>query len=180
MEKSWKTIHSESLLKTSVFEVIKEECELSDGRIMPAYYRLKCGDWVNVIPFTKEGKVVMLRQYRHGSGLWHWEVPGGAMSRRSGETPLAAIQRELLEETGYESSEWESVGFHYPNPALQENKLHVFIAKNCMKTSELNLDPYEDLTLHELSVEDLKDLIRKKEITHSLIVASLAYGFLKI
>ena len=185
MEKLWKTIRSESLLKTSVFEVSKEECELPDGRIMPAYFRLTCGDWVNVVPFTKEGKVLLLRQYRHGSGKWHWEIPGGAMSRSSDgganrETPIVAAQRELLEETGFESSRWESAGVHWPNPALQANQIHTFIAYDCVRVGELNLDPYEDLTVHELSVDEIKELVRKKEINHSLILAALAFGFFKI
>ena len=180
MEKPWKTIHSESLLKTSVFEVTKEKCQLPDRRIMPAYYRVNCGDWINVVPFTKEGKLLMLRQYRHGNRQWHWEVPGGAMSMKSGESPLAAAQRELLEETGHESTEWEEAGVHFPNPALQGNRLHTFIAHNCVRTSELKLDPFEDLTLHELTPAEVKELIRKKELNHSLILASLVYGFLKV
>lgn len=187
MEKLWKTIRSESLLKTSVFEVSKEECELPDGRIMPAYFRLTCSDWVNVVPFTKEGKVLMLRQYRHGSGQWHWEIPGGAMSLSRpdedngvNESPLMAAQRELLEETGYQSSRWESAGSHWPNPALQANQIHTFIAYDCVCVAELNLDPYEDLTVHELSVDEIKELVRKKEINHSLILAALAFGFLDV
>lgn len=180
MEKPWKTIHSESLLKTSVFEIVKEQCELPDKRVMPAYFRIQCADWVNVVPFTTEGKVLMLRQYRHGSRQWHWELPGGAISFRSGENPLMAAQRELLEETGYESARWEGVGSHRPNPALQSNQMHTFVAYDCVRTSELKLDPYEDLSVHELSVEEVKHLIRTKEIDHSLMLASLMYGFLKI
>ena len=180
MEKPWKTIHSESLLKTSVFEISKEKCELPDGRIMPAYFRVTCTDWVNVVPFTPEGKIIMLRQYRHGSGEWNWEIPGGALSRNAGENPLMAAQRELLEETGCESVKWENAGAHRPNPALQGNQMHTFIAYDCVKTSELKLDPYEDLTIHYLTQDEVKNLIRKKEITHSLMLASLLYGFLKI
>lgn len=179
MEKPWKTIHSESLLKTSVFEISKEKCELPDGRIMPAYFRVSCTDWVNVVPFTLEGKIIMLRQYRHGTKEWHWELPGGAMSFHAGENPLMAAQRELLEETGYASSRWENKGAHRPNPALQGNQMHTFVAYDCVRTSDLKLDPFEDLTIHEVSQEEVKELIRTKQINHSLMLASLVYGFLK-
>lgn len=180
MEKPWKTIHSESLLKTSVFEISKEKCELPDGRIMPAYFRIACTDWVNVIPFTKEGKIIMLRQYRHGSGEWNWELPGGALSPRTNEDPLLGAQRELLEETGCQSKRWEYKGAHRPNPALQNNKMHTFVAYDCEKTSDLELDPYEDLTIHYLTQEEVKNLIHTQQITHSLMLASLVYGFLEI
>lgn len=179
MEKPWKTIRSESLLKTPIFEILKEECEMPDGRIMPAYYRVDCTDWVNVVPFTSDGKILMIRQYRHASGQWHWEIPGGAMSRRNGESALLAAQRELSEETGFTSTEWVDLGPHWPNPALQSNKLHTFIARNCKKTDELNLDPYEELTLHELTVDEVKALIRSRQINHSLMMASIACALME-
>lgn len=169
---SWKTLKSKEILRVGLFRLRKDECELPDGRVMPGYYVIEFGDWVNVVPVTASGQVVMVNQYRQARGEFFLEIPGGSTDTKDA-SPEAAARRELLEETGYSSAEWESCGFHCPNPALQNNRLHTFIAWNCEYIRPPKLDPFEDLSVRLLPIAKVFDLLDSGEIQHSLIATSL-------
>ncbi|MCX7937524.1 MAG: NUDIX hydrolase, partial [Chlorobi bacterium] len=82
--------------------------------------------WVNVLPLTADGKVVMVRQYRHGSDLVTLEFPGGVVAH--GEEPAAAAMRECTEETGYASTpdKLVLVGEQLPNPAFMATRCYTY------------------------------------------------------
>jgi ADP-ribose pyrophosphatase len=170
--KPWKTLDSEELAKFGYFRLRKDKCELPDGRIMPSYYTIEFGDWVNVIPVTKDKKIVLIRQYRHSVGETTIEIPGGSIDPKLEEPPQRAAQREMEEETGYTSPKLELIGVQYPNPALLSNRMHTFIAWDCEKTKEQALDPFEDIETFEVSIPELKNLIETGKITHSIILGS--------
>jgi 8-oxo-dGTP pyrophosphatase MutT (NUDIX family) len=100
------------------------------------------------------------------------EIPGGSTHGR-GEEPRLAGERELLEETGYQAREWFHCGHHFPNPALQDNRMHTFLAVGCQKVQEPCLDPYEDLIVKIQPVRAVVERLLRGEIKHSLIAASL-------
>jgi ADP-ribose pyrophosphatase len=169
----WKILKSEKLFQTGFFRFRVDECELPDGRIMPRYYVMEFADWVNVVPITREGKMVLVRQYRHGADREFIEIPGGSTEPGLKEDPQRAGERELLEETGYQSKQWVYCGSHSPNPALQNNRMHTFVAFDCEKTAEPNLDPFEDLYVELVDVEKALKMWVANEFDHSLIAASL-------
>lgn len=169
----WKILNSKNLFKAGFFSLRVDECELPDKRVMPRYYVMEFPDWVNVVPITKDGKIVMVEQYRHGADVNCLEIPGGS-TNPGGEDAQAAGARELLEETGFSSSNWISCGFHYPNPALQSNRMHTFVALECEKVSEPNLDPFEDLRSVLMDPREVVQRLERGEIHHSLIAASLS------
>lgn len=169
----WKVLKSTELMKARVFKLREDKCQLPDGRVMPSYYVMEFPDWVNVIPITADKKMVMIEQYRHAGGEVFLEIPGGS-THGEGEDPLEAAKRELLEETGYESSEWIYVGSHNPNPALQNNRMQTYLALNCRKVAEPSLDPFEDLTVKLMPVSEALERWRNGEIQHSIIAASIA------
>ena len=117
----------------------------------------------------------MVEQYRHAARENFREVPGG--STDPGEDPLVAGQRELREETGYTSATWIACGSHFPNPALQSNRMHTYLALDCVKVGEPKLDPFEDLRTFTMSARDLYDQWLDGQIRHSIISASLAAGY---
>jgi ADP-ribose pyrophosphatase len=175
----WKVLKSNQVFQSGFFRLRVDECELPDQRVMPRYYVMEFPDWVNVVPVTDDGQMILIDQYRHGAGLDFLEIPGGS-SHSGGEDPLVAGQRELLEETGYEAREWVHCGFHYPNPALQDNKMHTFLALGCRKTREPELDPFECLTVRSVSLQEAVELFNDGAFKHSLMSASMALGLRKL
>ncbi len=167
----WKTLESEQIFKSGLVSIDKEKCQMPDGRIMPSYYILRFPDWVNVMPVTKDRKVVLIKQYRHATGLVHWEVPGGAVHR--GEDARLGALRELEEETGYSSSQLIKVGETFPNPALQDNKIHTYLALDCELKGTQTLDPYEDIEVEAIPLEELEVWLRRGDFNHNIVVASI-------
>src|SRR5690349_16614812 len=100
------------------------EDQVEDGRTGKRYPRvaISCPDWVNVIPVTRSGEVVLVRQFRFGIWQDTLEIPGGMVD--DGEAPADAALRELEEETGYRPRELVPLGSIHPNPALQSNRCH--------------------------------------------------------
>lgn len=176
----WKVLKSQELIKLGFFRLRDDMCELPDGRVMPHYYVIEFADWVNVVPISTDGQVIAIEQFRHGSDCTHLEIPGGSMDPRIKEEPQAAGERELLEETGYASEHWIYCGFHYPNPALQNNRMHTFLALDCRKVAEQHLDPFEDLSVQTFPVKELETKLNRGEFTHSLIAASVALALPKL
>lgn len=168
----WKVLSSETVFGAGFFRLRRERCELPDGRVMPSYYVTEFQDWVNVVPVTEEGEIVLVEQYRHAAGEVFLEIPGGA-THGSGEDPELAGRRELLEETGFEGREWIYCGDQFPNPAVQTNRLHTYLAFGCRRVAEPNLDPFEDLQTRVLPLKELYGKLERGELKHSLIANSL-------
>lgn len=171
--KPWKTLNSEELAKFGYFRLRKDKCELPDGRVMPGYYTIEFNDWVNIIPVTKNKKIVLIKQYRHSVGEVTIEIPGGSAHPKDNEPMEKAAVRELEEETGYTSSRIEFVGSHHPNPALLSNRMHTFIAWDVEKTKPQELDPFEDIETFEATFDELNELIYSGKISHSIILGSI-------
>lgn len=136
---------------------------------------LESPDWVNVVAITPDEKVVIVRQHRFGTGRSTTEIPAGIVEpdESSGE---AAI-RELLEETGYTSDEWEYLGFVEPNPAFIDNRCHHWVARNARKTAEPALDQGEALTVATMSLDEIGEEIAQNRFRHSLAFTALAHLF---
>jgi 8-oxo-dGTP pyrophosphatase MutT (NUDIX family) len=141
------------------------------------FYVIETGDWVNVIPLTKDRQVVMVKQYRHGSKQVTLEIPGGLVD--PGDTPESAASRELLEETGYQTDNLTEIGIVNPNPAIFNNRCYTFIAGNIRKTREPMPDQTEDIEVVLIPVADIPDLIRKGEIDHAMVITAFYWYFFR-
>lgn len=135
------------------------------------FHLIESVDWVNVIPVTPDGKLVMIEQYRHGSQAVTLEIPGG-MIDDSDPSPAAAAQRELTEETGYHSDRIEFLGAISPNPAVQTNKCYSFLARNVLPIQDPELDHAEDIAVRLIDHDEVPRLIAEGKIDHSLVVTA--------
>src|SRR5262245_60957605 len=85
-----------------------QQIRLPDGRLIDDYHRSLLPDYAVMFVETADGHVVVEKQYKHGVGAVTLTLPAGLMKPE--EDPLLAAKRELLEETGYEASEWRCLG----------------------------------------------------------------------
>ena len=169
MEK-WPTLEKVEVLRAHVFRYLKAKRQSPTTKKISDFDIVQCSNWVNVVAITPDQKIVLIKQYRHGLDCITTEITGGAVDHK--EDMLLAAQRELQEETGYTSTNWKSLGRVDVNPAFMTNYCETFLALNAVKTHDQNLDPFEEIDVFLEDKEDINLLIKKGEITHSLIIAA--------
>ncbi len=170
-DRKWEILHSEYLIKRPWLTARRDHVKLPTGAECPEYYILEYPDWINVIAITREGKFVMVRQYRHGIQETHYELCAGVMD--SGETPLEAARRELYEETGFGGGEWSEFMTTCPNPSSMNNTSHTFLAIGVEQISTQHLEATEDITVHFFERDEVVAMLRDDLIRQALMVAPL-------
>jgi 8-oxo-dGTP pyrophosphatase MutT (NUDIX family) len=136
------------------------------------FYVFDSVNWVNVIAVTPDQQLVMVEQYRHGSGTVELEIPGGMMD--PGEaSPVATAVRELREETGYEGADARLIGRIFANPAIMTNTCFTVLIDNCRLQHTVELDHGEDLATRLVPVAEIPRLVAEERIQHSLVVVAL-------
>ncbi len=126
------------------------------------------GDWVMTLPLTADGRVVMVRQYRHGIEGVSLELPGGLID--PGDTsPEAAGERELKEETGYEAPEYILIGSCFPQPAVLDNRGFFILAGNAHLTCEPQPDHGEDIEVVLLPLDEIPRKIENGQISNGMV-----------
>ena len=165
----WRRLGSERLQRCTVFDLDRVRFEPPEG---PAreFWVVEAPDWINVVPLTDDRRVVMVRQYRFGIDGFTLEIPGGMCD--GGEPPLEAALRELKEETGYEVRETVSLGWVHPNPAVQTNRCHTFLALGAHPAGPPQPDEDESFEVSAVPLDDIPGLIRDGTITHALVIAA--------
>ncbi len=173
----WKTLSSTPLADYRIFRVRSDRKTNPRTGTEHDLFAIECVDWVNVVPVTSDGHVVMVEQFRHGSDTIELEIPGGMMDPQESD-PVAAGQRELKEETGYEGDRARLIGWIYPNPAIQTNVCHTLLVEGCEKRHEVEFDATEDLATRLVPVTEIPGLIRTGRIRHALVVVALTHFLL--
>jgi 8-oxo-dGTP pyrophosphatase MutT (NUDIX family) len=153
-----------------VREDIARSPEVGDDH---SFFVLESNDWMNIVPVTEDGRIVCVRQYRHGTEEISLEIPGGIID--DGESPLEAAHRELLEETGYEAERIVEIGVVAPNPAIQNNRCHSFLATDVRRVREQALDITEEIDVVLVDPADVPALIAAGTISHALVVAAFYF-----
>lgn len=175
VHKAWTLLESRAFSDHHVFRIRHDRYRFEPTGREGSFTVLESRDWVNVIPLTDDGQVILIRQYRHGIRAATLEIPGGIMD--PGESPEAAAVRELREETGYVAREIRSLGKVRPNPAIQNNFQHCYVARGCLPTSTPQLDPFEFVEIVPTPMSAVPELIRREEISNALVI--VAFYFLQ-
>lgn len=171
----WRELATEHVVDCKVFAVERSLAISPDDEAEHAFYRIRSQDFVQIVPVTRAGSVVMVRQYRHGARAVTLEVPGGLVD--PGEAPEATAARECLEETGYEAARPRLYGTSNPNPALFGNRMHSFYALDVEQVGEIRNTSSEHTEVELVPLERLPELLRDGTIQHALIAYTL-YRFL--
>jgi 8-oxo-dGTP pyrophosphatase MutT (NUDIX family) len=170
--RAWKKLRSEPQASLMVFRPRWDVLENPRNGEVLRRLVLETPEWVNVVALTPERRVIVVRQYRFGSASVTTEIPGGVIDR--GEPHGDAARRELAEETGYTAERWTYLGNVEPNPAIQDNLCHHWLAEDAQRTREQELDSGEDIEVATLSLEEVRARVLAGEIRHSLVVSALA------
>lgn len=170
MEK-WKTLESEYIIRRPWLTARRDKLLMPDGRIHPEYYVLEYPTWVNVIAIDRQGRFVMVEQYRHGLDDIFTEIVAGVAEE--GEAPIDAARRELEEETGYTGGTWELNTVISANPGSQNNLSYCFIARDVEPSGHRHPDATEDLAVKLLTRDEVLALLTSDTMKQALMAASL-------
>ena len=168
---AWERLRSERLLETPYFALRSDKLRLPSGAVKDPYYVVERPDAAIIFPLTGEGEAVLVRQYRPPLERMELGLPAGLVEE--GEKPEAAARRELLEETGYSSPEWEPLGALASSPSLKDNWAYLFLARGVEEMAPPDPDEHELVETVRVPVGELLGLIRTGEIVSSSGVAAV-------
>ena len=148
-----------------------DTCRLPNG--MTCEYNVcEYPDWVDIVAINEDHELVLVKQYRHGAGIFSLEVVAGSVE--NGEAHEDAMVRELQEETGYVClSKPILLGRFHHNPARQNNMLSIFFCDNIKRTHEQNLDDIEDIDVIHVPFDRVDEMIRNGTITQLSTVTAI-------
>lgn len=167
---TWQRLASEIVYACRIFSLRRDRARFSRDDAEHDFHVIESTDWVNIVPVTPNGEVVLVRQFRHGIRDCTLEIPGGMVD--PGESPLVAARREMVEESGYDSSRIEVLGSIHPNPAILNNRCHSFVAFDVERRHEPTFDSTEETEIVLTPLSRIPHLIRGGDITHALVVVA--------
>lgn len=127
-----------------------------------------------VVPVTREGKILMVRQWRNALDRYTLEIPAGALEKD--EPGAECVARELEEETGYRSENIEWLVSTNSWVAFTNEQVEIFVARDLIPSKQ-RFDEEESIELEEYTIEELKEKVFTGEIKDSKTVAGiLAYA----
>ncbi|MBL4613496.1 MAG: NUDIX hydrolase [Magnetovibrio sp.] len=152
-------------------EVALETVETDSGHVVKDYHQLTLPDFVVVVAETVNEKVICLRQYKHGLRDVSLTFPGGMVDK--GEPPINAVQRELLEETGYAAPTWHHLGSFTVHGNLGAGRGHFFSARGAFAARTPASGDLESMALELKSWKDMSHCAAAGEVKLLYHIAAL-------
>ena len=168
----WRKVKSEAGPELLLFNARYDFMENPRNHKIMKRIVLETRDWVNVVAITPEKKIVLVKQYRFGAGKITVEIPAGLIDQN--ESSRDSAIRELREETGYTTNNWQYLGYVEPNPAFLNNRCHHWLAMDVVKTTDTDLDDGEDIAVELYTYDELTDAIHIGEVNHVLALSALS------
>ncbi|MDR3635710.1 MAG: NUDIX hydrolase [Isosphaeraceae bacterium] len=165
--------HDQSLEENWLFRLRRERFRSRQSGLAHDFYVMHLADAVNVIALTPDRKLVLVRQFRAGSGRDSLETPGGLLD--AGEDPLRAGARELMEETGYAGGPPQRLGTVWSNPSIMTSRTTIIVIANARPLGPTKLDHGEEVTVELVPERAIPRLIREGRIDHALVVCGLLW-----
>ena len=171
----WRTIKSDTVIEDYHVTVKKNAVRLPDGALINDFYTVTIPDAAMVAAITPEGKILLKTEFRYAVGEDVIECPAG-MFEKDENDPLTVAKRELLEETGYTSDSWTYLGSTLESTSKLTNRMHLFLAKDCVQTCGQHLDANEHLTVTEVYLDTAVGMVMNGSINAN----STAHLILKV
>lgn len=175
---NWKILSSSYISQHKYFTARQDKCEMPDGQIVDPYFVVELPESVCAMAITDDNQVLLARQYRHPIGETILEIPGGFIDE--GENVETAIERELLEETGYAFTKFDYLGKVAANPGALNNYTHLYLARGGKKISAQALDHNEEIEVLKVPLAEMRRMLQQNEIKQALHLACVFYAFQKL
>jgi len=166
-----KILKSTVLYQGPVFGVRRDEV-LEPGGLRATREVITHPGSVVVLPVLDDGRVVLIRQYRHATRQYLWELVAGRMD--PGETPKRAAARELLEETGYRAKRYSVFLDMFPTPGFLEERMYILLAEG-LTAGEAQPEEDEKIEAQAYSMKELKQMMRRGKLRDAKTVAGILY-----
>jgi ADP-ribose pyrophosphatase len=167
----WLVHESTLLLERRWLKLREDRVSLAGRREAFDFHVVEMPEWVAVVALTLDQEILFVEQYRHGCGCVSRELPAGVIE--VGEPPIAAAERELLEETGYAADEMKPLIELLPEPNRCTTKAHFFFARGARKVGEQKPDTTEQIHVVPVDVRNLSAEILSGRVQHGVHVAAL-------
>ncbi|ACL59854.1 NUDIX hydrolase [Methylobacterium nodulans] len=172
--KAWSVRGSSRPLESRWISIRADDCVTATGAGISPFYVIESPDFVHVLALEQEGRVVLVRQYRHGYGGMSLELPGGLID--PGEKNIVAVAaRELLEETGYGGGHLSHLATLSIDPSRYANRQHLVCARGVV-LGQANPEPTEDIDVVVVSREEAQDLAVSGAIINAAHIGLLMMG----
>jgi ADP-ribose pyrophosphatase len=173
--KPWKTKSRKIILEERPWLVVENHTvELPDGRLIPDWPWIITPDYINVVAVTEDGRFICFRQVKYGIEGTTLGIVGGFVEE--GEEPFNAARRELLEETGYESTDWVSLGSYRVDPNRGIAMGHLYLARQARYVSPPNADDLEEQEMILLTRAEVETALVQGEFKVLAWAASVAFA----
>ncbi|SPF80166.1 NUDIX hydrolase [Pseudoprimorskyibacter insulae] len=160
--KPWKTLSKDIIFERKpFFQISQQKIELPNGKVIDDFFQVHLRTFASIVPVMEDGRVLVLRNYKHGPGRVVLSVPAGFIE--PGEAPMDGAKRELLEETGMVSDDWTALGTYVDNGNQQGCTGHYFLAKDCRRVQAPDSGDHEEMQIETMSVEELDAALKANE-----------------
>jgi ADP-ribose pyrophosphatase len=170
---AWETLDAEVAYSCPGFDVRHEDVRLPDGTETDFDY-LSEPPSVVVLPFTPDGDVVVIEEWRQAVRRVNRSLPVGGMEPED-EDRAAAAHRELREETGHEADRVEFLTSVEPANGLADTVLHFFVARGCTPTAEQELDHNESIRVETTTMDELREHVAGREVRDGRTTLAVLY-----
>ncbi|MFC0473377.1 NUDIX hydrolase [Halalkalibacter kiskunsagensis] len=166
-----KTLNTKEIYKGRVIDLQVEEVELPNGKTSTREI-VKHPGAVAILPITKQGKLVLVRQFRKALNKTIVEIPAGKLE--AGENPSDSAKRELEEETGYKTDQLELLLSFYTSPGFADELIYLYWTDQLEK-GFTNMDDDEFLDILEVTLEEAEQMIEDQMIHDAKTVYAVQY-----
>jgi len=127
---------------------------------------------VVVLPLLSDGRIVLIRQYRHATRQFLWELVAGRID--GGENPRRAAARELIEETGYRAKRFRIFLEVFPTPGFLEERMYILLAEG-VTPGEAHPEEDEKITAKAFTKKELETMIGRGRLHDAKSIAGILY-----
>ena len=168
----WQTVSRREIVDARPWlRLMAEDVRLPDGRIVEGFYTIEAPDYAMIVALTADDRVIVEHSYKHGPRAVSLNLPAGYIER--GEEPLAAAQRELLEETGYTTASWRHLGTFTVDGNRGCGAAHIYLARDAQHMAEPDHGDLEEIEIELVSVDALREALVRGDVTQLPVAAAI-------